>query len=119
MKMPLVLAVLIALPLGSSAANDRFVCNMRALTKPERTRYQVVAEKLLQAVDEKRELADGFAFRLPARELMTAAEWVSLERKCCPFFTFGLDQTRDGGPLWLRVTGAEGVKRFIRAEFGF
>jgi hypothetical protein len=49
---------------------------------------------------------------------MAAAEWVSYERKCCPFFTFALEQSADGGPVWLRITGPEGVKVFIREAFG-
>ena len=48
---------------------------------------------------------------------MTAAEWVSFERKCCPFFAFTLEQPKDLGPLWLRITGSEGVKAFIEEEF--
>jgi hypothetical protein len=49
---------------------------------------------------------------------MTAAEWVSFERKCCPFFAFELEQAKDQGPFWLRITGSEGVKPFIVEEFG-
>jgi hypothetical protein len=48
---------------------------------------------------------------------MTAAEWVSLERKCCPFLAFEIEQPKDQGPVWLRITGPEGVKAFIEEEF--
>ena len=44
--------------------------------------------------------------------------FVAEERQCCPFFTFEMEQARDQGPVWLRVTGSDGVKEFIRAEFG-
>jgi hypothetical protein len=44
------------------------------------------------------------------------AEFVGRERLCCPFLTFMLDVAQDQGPLMLRLTGAAGVKDFIRAE---
>jgi hypothetical protein len=44
------------------------------------------------------------------------AEWVTFEHRCCRFFTFAMEQARDDGPLWLRITGSPGVKAFIRAE---
>jgi hypothetical protein len=57
------------------------------------------------------------SFRLPSSALMTVAEWVSLERKCCPFFAFEIEQPKDQGPVWLRITGSEGAKAFIEEEF--
>jgi hypothetical protein len=111
-------SVLMALvPLGAAQAGEHFACNANALTRTEREHYQALTKTILSSIQEKQELKDGYAFRLPPTSLMNAAEWVSFERKCCPFFTFGVEQTRDQGPLWLRLTGAEGVKAFIRAEF--
>ena len=110
--------ILMALsPQAPAAGAERFACNMGALTKGERARYGTLAETLLVAVCEQRELPSGYAFRLPPGKLVTAAQWISLERKCCPFFTFELNQARDQGPLWLRITGPQGVKEFIRGEF--
>jgi hypothetical protein len=37
--------------------------------------------------------------------------------KCCPFFEIDLNVEREQGGLWLRLTGREGVKQLIRAEF--
>src|SRR6266545_4451753 len=105
------------IPLGSGAAGERFACNLSALTRSERALHARRAQALLSAVQERTELPNGYAFRLPPAELVTAAQWVAFERRCCPFFTFELEQARDQGPLWLRITGSEGVKAFIRAEF--
>jgi hypothetical protein len=44
------------------------------------------------------------------------AEWAAGERVCCPFFDIDLQAEREGGPLWLRLTGRDGVKQFIEAE---
>lgn len=90
------------------------------MTTQERERYRQLTQTLFSTVNERRELADGYAFRLsPAILMSTAAEWTELESKCCPFFDFHLERSRDQGPLWLRLTGAPGVKQFIRAEFRF
>lgn len=43
-------------------------------------------------------------------------EFVRRERLCCPFLAFTLEVSPDRGPLLLRLTGAEGVKDYIRAE---
>ncbi len=39
------------------------------------------------------------------------------ERLCCPFFDLALRIDREGGPVWLRLTGRKGVKDFITTEF--
>jgi len=64
------------------------------------------------------ELRDGYAFRLAPGALATTADWVALESRCCPFFAFELELESHGGPLWLRICGAEDVKAFIREELG-
>ena len=40
------------------------------------------------------------------------------ERPCCPFFGFAMEVEPDGGPLWLRLGGPDGVKAFVREEVG-
>jgi len=112
------LLLVAAMPARTADAETPFACNMTALTRKERSVHQKASQKLFAAVQERKELGDGYAFRLPAEALETTAQWVALERKCCPFFTFGMELARDDGPLWLRVTGSDGIKPFIRAEFG-
>jgi len=75
--------------------------------------------KLATARVETKELPDGYAFRLKSEQiaLSEVVEWISWERKCCPFFDFEIALERDHGPLWLKLRGADGVKIFIRAEF--
>jgi hypothetical protein len=109
------IALLLALP---AQAGEHFYCNMDALTKSERARHRELSQQLVKAAAERAELANGFGFRLAAKDLPVAAEWVGYESRCCPFFGFELALARDQGPLWLRITGSEGVKAFIRAEFG-
>lgn len=79
-----------------------------------------MVEELFRAVAGVRELPNGYAFRLPNEPdvLLKAAEFVSLERLCCPFFGFVLEVEPEGGAVWLGLTGREGVKPFILAEIG-
>ena len=96
-----------------------FYCNTKALNKTERERYKQLTGKLATARTETKELSDGYAFRLKSEvvALSEVAEWISWERKCCPFFAFEITLERDNGPLWLKLRGTDGVKVFIRAEF--
>ena len=98
-----------------------FYCNLKAFTPAERARHEQLSKKLREARVEIKELSNGFAFRLQNESvsLPDVAEWVSGERKCCPFFDFEIDFQGDGGPLWLELKGKDGVKQFIRSEFGF
>ena len=82
-------------------------------------RGQAVAESIFAAVEETVELVDGYAFRFPADEtwLPRLIEFVTAERRCCPFFTFEIACEPDQGPIWLRLRGPEGVKAFIRDGF--
>ena len=113
--------LLFAAPLGTlgAGAAERFACDLHALSKDERARHGELGKALLAAVAERRELPDGYGVRLPPSALRDAAEWVSYERRCCPFFAFALEQPPGSGPVTLRITGPDGVKPFIRAEFGW
>lgn len=99
--------------------NMGFCCDFKAMGKAERSRYEELREKLENAVEDRKELENGYAFRLRSGEvsLMEVAEWVEKERKCCPFFDFEIAAEREGGAIWLSLKGAEGVKAFIRMEF--
>ena len=96
-----------------------FACDMTAIPAELQGAHHALIRRLMtQAVEEIRELPDGLSFRFPAREYAAVAEFIALERLCCPFVTFTLDVAPDQGPLMLRLTGADGVKEFIAAELG-
>ncbi len=96
-----------------------FACDMTAIPAAERPMHHALIRRLMaEVVEHIDELRDGFAFRFPAAEYDAVVRFVAGERLCCPFLRFTLDLPPDHGPLWLRLTGAEGVKDFIRAELG-
>jgi hypothetical protein len=94
-------------------------CDLTALDPEQRERHQVHTRQLFASVQDIQELPDGYAFRLPieADTILKAAKFINLERLCCPFFNFALEVEPEGGPLWLKLTGREGVKQFLQAEF--
>ena len=97
-----------------------FYCNLKALSVKERARHMLLILEIERARVETIELANGFAFRFQdgAVSLANLAEWVSAERKCCPFFDFEIELQGNNGPLWLKLRGKDGVKTFMQSEFG-
>jgi hypothetical protein len=96
-----------------------FACNRLALNPEQRKRhFDELGPKLLSLKRDVRELSNGYEFEFPAdpNTVLLVAEWAAGERACCPFFDIELRLEREGGPMWLRVTGREGVKQFIRAD---
>lgn len=90
-------------------------CDLSTIEDDEREQHQQTAEAVFDAIGGVRELPDGYAFRLPPdTQLITqAGAFMSRERLCCPFFHFSLEVTPDHGPVWLKLTGRDGVKEFV------
>jgi hypothetical protein len=102
-----------------ATTQSKFYCNTKALTPEERARHKQLSEKLVAVRKEIVESAKGYEFQFSPADVSLAelAEWVAAESKCCPFFDFHIDLEREGKLLCLRLTGEEGIKAFIRAEF--
>ena len=93
-----------------------FACVMDAIEPSARGPHVENARRLFASGTEVRELADGYAFRLPAELLLDVARFCELEGLCCPFFGFVIEVEEEGGEVTLRLTGREGVKDYIKAE---
>ena len=93
------------------------VCDIGAIAPSERDAHQALAARLFgEAVEERTELANGYAFRFTSDQYLDVAAFVANERLCCPFFTFVLEVTADRGPIWLRITGDENAKAILQQE---
>jgi hypothetical protein len=94
-------------------------CDLAALSPAERDQQADTFERLRQAVLEIAELPDGYVLRLPTAgdTLHLIADFISFERRCCPFFEFNLQVTPDAGPIWLRLTGRPEVKAILSGAF--
>jgi hypothetical protein len=79
-----------------------------------------LTKKLLAARKKSVETPGGYEFQFDPKSITLAelADWVGAESKCCSFLDFHIDVEAGGKLLCLRLTGEEGVKAFIRTEFG-
>jgi hypothetical protein len=95
------------------------VCTPDALNADERRRYDQVRGQLAafqQGIDE---FPDGYGLRFPGKAavLRLLAEFITLERRCCPFLDFTLEVPAGGADVTLRLSGrTAGTKDFLRQE---
>src|SRR5579872_7358233 len=96
-----------------------FACDMTALSSEQRARYHELAALLQSSLAIIRELADGYEFEFSWERTMYAAlaEITPLEHACCPFFDIAIRIESESNKVCWRLTGREGIKPFIRAEF--
>ncbi|MGH3117766.1 MAG: hypothetical protein ACRD09_12245 [Vicinamibacterales bacterium] len=94
-------------------------CRLDALSPEERQRQQALRQDLEAAIESVREAPDGYVFtyRDDATVFRRAAEWLTLERRCCPFVDFELGWRADSRSPTLRMGGEPGVKAFIAGTF--
>ena len=106
-------------PSSTKKSESPFFCNRTALSAEQRQHQQELGKTLRSALLGVQELADGYEFEfVPDRANYQAlAEFTPLEHACCPFFDVSIRLEREGGKLWWRLTGRDGAKPFIRAEF--
>ncbi|HMG36059.1 MAG TPA: hypothetical protein VKM94_19140 [Blastocatellia bacterium] len=102
-----------------TTVKTNFFCDRTSLTAEQRKRQQEIAMSLRSSLLGVRELSDGYEFELPFEPgtYQKLAQFTPMEHSCCPFFDIAIRLEREGGKLWWRLTGEEGVKEFIRAEF--
>ena len=123
MKTLLACALLSAITLITDAAQEKespFACNVNALTKEVRHRhFDELGPALRARRQQVRELSNGYEFSFPSdtKTYAMLTEWVDQERLCCPFFDIDIHIEREGGPVWLRLTGRPGTKDFVRVDF--
>ncbi len=91
-------------------------CDLTAIPSDRREEHVITAPQLFALAQEVQELTNGYAIRFsnePGR-FTAIAKFIENERLCCPFFSFGLDVEPNSGPLWLRLTGGDGVKEILK-----
>jgi hypothetical protein len=93
-------------------------CNMAAISSTERPRYNDLTKRLLGSIQNRREIADGYTFKLDPKGigLSELGEWITLERLCCSFMTFQVEVKNDGATQ-LTMRGPEGTKTVIAEDF--
>jgi hypothetical protein len=86
-----------------------------SLSEPELVTRTVEVSQLFKDVQQVDELTDGYALRFPGDDKWAndLVQFITFERGCCPFFTFGLVFEPKQGSIWLHMRGPEGVKAMI------
>jgi len=104
---------------GDQSMPSGFFCNAAALNPSERAFHLHLTERLLASRNAVVELPKGYEFQFSPEDISVAdvAQWVVAEEKCCPFLNFHIDLEKQGTLVCLGLTGAEGIKQFIRSEF--
>ena len=82
-------------------------------------RSESVRSELFAGATETVEFESGYAFRFSAEGdwWSRIVEFVNAERHCCSFFKFEIIVEPGSGPIWLSLSGADGVKQFIETTF--
>ena len=97
------------------------VCDMNVFTPQERENHIRTTNQLFQSVQGIHEVERGYEFIFSnsnGPEIITQlAEFISNERRCCPFLEFTLRISPKDKPISLLLTGPEGTQDFLRGEF--
>ena len=103
--------------MNTNVENQSLACDLTAIPSSAREEHVVTAPQLFQTAQEVQELSNGYAFRFlnEPGKFMAIANYIENERLCCAFFDFELEVKPDGGALWLRLTGNQGVKELLRS----
>jgi len=101
----------------SNPAN--FACNVSAISATDRPRYSDLLKRVRVAIQDRTEILGGYVFKLDSQTvaLPEVAEWINMERLCCPFLILQLSATGNQKHWVLTLTGPEGVKHLLEAEF--
>ncbi|MDR8389841.1 hypothetical protein NC796_01745 [Aliifodinibius sp. S!AR15-10] len=91
-------------------------CDLSAIAEENIEDHKHNAETIFNAITKVRETEDGYAFRLPPETglISKAGSFIARERQCCPFFEFSITVPPQQDPVWLTLTGREGVKPYIK-----
>src|SRR5215470_13214619 len=90
---------------GPCAAQDDapppvLACNPKAIDAAKRPHYASLTKQIRLAIRGRHGTPDGYAYKMDGKMigLQEVAEWIAMERLCCPFLSFQLStsgQTED------------------------
>jgi hypothetical protein len=102
-----------------ASAEPVIACDLTAISAADRPRYNELVKRVRGAVRNRKEISMGYAFNLDSKtvSLPEAAEWITLERLCCPFLTLQLSASGNQADWILTLTGPKGIKPLLDALF--
>jgi hypothetical protein len=101
--------------------NANFTCDLNALNDIQRNRLGRFHRDFLPLAISIDELKNGYDLKFPYDETLfvNAAEYITIERLCCPFLRLNISLAQNGETFNISIAGDDGVKTFIKAELGF
>jgi len=95
---------------------QNLACQINALNSVQQAKHQALIQQILSTKHEVKEIPPGYEINFPYDPslFLAISEWISLEHRCCPFFTFNLQVEK--GKLQLSITCNDLVKRFLREQ---
>jgi hypothetical protein len=100
-----------------SAHGDTLIaCDLTVFSTTERIKHLALAKSLLGKARQVIEHENGFTFAFEQSRLleMQIADWVSKEKRCCPFFSFEVSRANAPPSLRLRISGPDAAKEILR-----
>src|ERR1044072_4025455 len=91
------------------------VCNMDVFSPSQREAHIQITTELIQAVQNVRDIENGYEFRFPNETDFIAriGEFISNERLCCPSLKFTLNVFSSREPVPLSLTAPIGTQEFL------
>ena len=101
----------------SAPGETPIACDLTVFSISERMVHLALTKSLLQQATQVVEHDDGFTFVFEKSPLleMQLANWVSKEKRCCPFFSFEPSSTNTPESLNLKISGPNGAKEILRS----
>ena len=106
--------------MNSEPQDNAIYCNMDVFTPDEREGHIQTKTLLFQTVQGIHEAQNGYEFIFlnhGSESIAAFAEFISNERRCCPFLEFTLKIPSKDQSISLLLTGPEGTQGFLREEF--
>lgn len=103
---------------ASANGDQPIACDLTVFDSGERSEHIALAKELLGQAKGIIEHTNGFTFVFDQSPLVEEqiANWVSKEKRCCPFFFFELTTANTPPALNLRISGPDGAKNILRTE---
>src|SRR5262249_16358991 len=91
-------------------AAPAFACNLRPINAADRPHYHNLAKRVRAAIRRRTEVSNGYVYTLNGKgvTLPEVAEWIAMERLCCPFLTLQLSASGSQADWVLMLTGPDG-----------
>ena len=104
--------------MNKEITNDNCAVACQLPDEAFKERKATIASTIVSKAILAEEIENGYQFSFSYSEqmLLELAEFINVERQCCPFINFQLVLSSNSNNIVLQLTGAEGTSEFIKYE---